>query len=100
MTTGEKAMSAVYAETHETNVLMPILSRLLLMADSYRRGGAPRQASEMYFELAERNADSVEGWQARDRLVEIAEEYEKQSLPRQARGIYERLLEAEEEKSC
>jgi hypothetical protein len=91
-------MSAVYEETHEIKIMMPILSRLLLMADSYRQGGAPKQASEMYFGLAERNPDSMEGWQARDRLVEIAEEYEKQCLPRQARCIYERLLETEEGK--
>ena len=88
-------MGTVYKETDETSHLMPILSRLLLMADSYRQGGAPRQASEMYFELAERNAESVEGWQARDRLVEIAEEYTQLGQPRQARGIYERLLGAE-----
>jgi len=86
-------MSTVDAETIETNVLMPILSRLLRMADSYRGSGLSKQASEMYFELAERNAESVEGWQARDRLVEIAETYERQGLPHQARSIYERLLE-------
>lgn len=70
----------------------PILSRLLRMADSYRRSGSPKQAIEMYFELAERNAESLEGRQANDRLVTIAEEYEQQGLARQARSIYERLL--------
>jgi hypothetical protein len=70
----------------------PILNRLLRMADGYRRGGSPKQAIEMYFELAERNAESLEGRQASDRLLEIAEEYEQQGLARQARSIYERLL--------
>ena len=70
----------------------PILSRLLRMADGYRGSGSPKQAIEMYFELAERNAESLEGRQASDRLVEIAEEYEQQGMARQARSIYERLL--------
>jgi len=70
----------------------PILSRLLRMADGYRRSESPKQAIEMYFELAERNAESLEGRQASDRLLEIAEEYEQQGLARQARSIYERLL--------
>jgi len=87
-------MSTVNEEISKPEVLMPLLSRLLRMADRYRCSGSTKQASEMYFELTERDADSLEGWQARDRLVEIAGEYEQQGLPHQARSIYERLLEA------
>ncbi|MCY2992903.1 MAG: hypothetical protein NTY19_34230 [Planctomycetota bacterium] len=69
-----------------------VLSRLLRMADGYRRSGSPKQAIEIYFELADRNAETPEGQTACERLMEIAEEYEQQGLARQARGIYERLL--------
>ncbi|MCY2989353.1 MAG: hypothetical protein NTY19_15975 [Planctomycetota bacterium] len=104
-------MSIVIEETSESDVFLPtplaplessqakpidtpspILSRLLRMADGYRSSGSPKQAIEMYFELAERNAESLAGRQACDRLVKIAEEYEQQGLARQARSIYERLL--------
>jgi hypothetical protein len=70
----------------------PILGRLLRMADTYRRSGAPKQALEMYFELVEKHPSSVEGQEANGRLLEISEEYELQGQLRQARSIYERLL--------
>ncbi len=72
----------------------PILGRLLRMADTYRRSGAPKQALEMYFELVEKHPASLEGQQAGGRLLEISEEYELQGQLRQARSIYERLLGA------
>jgi hypothetical protein len=70
----------------------PILSRLLRMADTYRRSGAPKQALEMYFELVEKHPESFEGREASGRLMEISEEYEVLGQLRQARSIYERLL--------
>lgn len=83
-------MSTKKEEVCEPKDLM-LLSHLLKMADDYHCNGSVEQARELYFELAERDADSVEGMQARERLVEIAEEYEQQGLLHQARGVYERL---------
>jgi tetratricopeptide (TPR) repeat protein len=91
--TGEKTMIIAYEEPIQSEVFMPILSHLLQMADGYRRNGSPKQAMEMYYELVERNPKSIEGQQARERLVDIAAEYEQQGLPHQARSIYESLLE-------
>ncbi len=85
-------MSAVYEVNNEAEVVLPLLSHLLEMADNYRRSDSPHQAIEMYYELAERNADSFEGQEARCRLLEIAEEYEQADMPHEARSIYERLL--------
>jgi len=88
----ENTMSTVYEVNSEAEVVLPLLSHLLKMADDYRRDGSPHQAIEMDYELAERNADSFVGQEARCRLLEIAEEYEQQDMPHEARSIYERLL--------
>lgn len=70
----------------------PVLARLLQMADRYRHHQAPKQAIEMYFELVASHGQTVEGQQARERLMRVAAEYESQGLLRQARSIYEQLL--------
>lgn len=85
-------MSTAYLETSESLITAQLLNRLLRMADSYRASGLLKQASEMYFELAEQHAPSGEGQVARERLVAIAETYEHLGQPRQARSLYERLL--------
>ena len=85
-------MSTVYEVNNEAEVVLPLLSQLLEMADEYRRNELPHQAMEIYYELAERNADSFEGQEARCRLMEMAEEYERIDMPHEARSIYERLL--------
>jgi lipopolysaccharide biosynthesis regulator YciM len=69
-----------------------VLSRLLQMADVYRRQQSPKQAIEMYFQLVESHGQTPEGQQARERLMRVAAEYEAQGLLRQARSIYEQLL--------
>ena len=90
--TDETLMSTVYFETSEATVTSPLLNRLLQMADGYRENGSLKQASEMYFALAEQHEKSSEGQQARERLVAIAATYEALGQPRQARSVYERLL--------
>ncbi len=80
------------AEPQREEVLSPILTRLLQMADLYFRQGAPKQAIEMYFQLVDVHGQTPEGRQAHDRLMEVAADYESQGLLRQARSIYERLL--------
>lgn len=85
-------MSTAYFETSESLITTSLLNRLLRMADSYRERGLLKQASEMYFELAEQHEPSGESQLARERLVAIAETYEQQGQPRQARSLYERLL--------
>ena len=79
---------------HPAEPLAPILDRLLGMADGYRCSESPKQAMELYFELAELHGETREGRQARDRLMEMAEEYQRQGMPRQARSMYERLLQS------
>ena len=95
-------MSTVYEVNHEAEVVLPLLSHLLQMANDYRSNGSPHQAIEVYYELAEQNADSIEGQEARCQLFEIAREYEQADMPHEARSIYERLLVEQEDKptSC
>jgi hypothetical protein len=69
-----------------------VLERLLQMADTYHRNGAPKQALEMYFSLVDSHGQTYEGQQARARLMTVSAEYERQGMLRQARSIYERLL--------
>ena len=90
-------MSTVYEVNHEAEVVLPLLSHLLQMANDYRSNGSQHQAIEVYYELAERNADSIEGQEARCRLLEIAREYEQADMPHEARSIYERLLVEQED---
>ena len=85
-------MSTVYEVNNEAEVVLPLLSQLLEMADAYRLNESPHQAIEIYYELAERNADTFEGQEARCRLMEMAEEFERIDMPHEARTIYERLL--------
>jgi len=69
-----------------------LLDRLLKLADAYRAEDALRQATEMYFELAETYPHTPQGDQALKWLLSIAEHYEHAGARRQARSIYERLL--------
>ena len=85
-------MSTVYEVNSQAEVVLPLLSDLLKLADDYRRDGSPHQAIELYFELAEQNANSIEGQEARCRLSEMAKGYEQNDMPHEARSIYERLL--------
>ena len=85
-------MSTVYEVNNEAEVVLPLLSQLLEMADAYRLNESPHQAIEISYELAERNADTFEGQEARCRLMEMAEEFERIDMPHEARTIYERLL--------
>ncbi len=85
-------MSTVYEVNSQAEVVLPLLSDLLKLADDYRRDGSPHQAIELYFELAEQNADSIEGQESRCRLSEMAKGYEQNDMPHEARSIYERLL--------
>ena len=78
------------SQSNSTDTL--ILGRLLRIADSYRRSGAPNQAIEMYLELIERNSETPEGRKAHKNLMEICEGYEREGKMRQARALYERLL--------
>lgn len=92
-TTGEEIMSTAYFETNESATSTThLLNRLLRMADTYLENGLLKQASEMYFEIAEQHEPSGEGQLARQRLIAIAETYEQSGQPRQARSVYERLL--------
>jgi hypothetical protein len=70
----------------------PALARLMKVADGYFVSGAVRQATELYFQILEKHADTPQAARARERLMAIAERYEKANERRQARSLYERLL--------
>ena len=74
------------------DLTVPILNRLLRMADNYRTSGALWQAEEMYRTLMEDYADTLQAEQARKRLLELCEAYELDGQLHHARSLYERLL--------
>ncbi|MFO0891268.1 MAG: hypothetical protein U0790_19255 [Isosphaeraceae bacterium] len=71
-----------------------VLDHLIGMAEMYARGGALRQAIELYFEVLGDHGGTPQAGEAEDRLLAIAQHYEDQREFRLARGIYERLLKA------
>lgn len=69
-----------------------MIGRLLAMAHQYRGEGNIRQATEMYWTLAESHAGTVQAEAAKGVLLTMAGEYERNGARRMARSIYERLM--------
>jgi hypothetical protein len=87
------AVSAGAAVSERLPAIVPVLERLMSMADHCLNHHLLRQAAAMYFEMLDRPSAGVpETEHARRCLLEIAEHYEETGNPHQARGIYERLL--------
>ncbi len=76
-----------------TAVDQSMVGRLLAMAHQYRGEGNVRQASEIYWTLAESHAGTVQAEAAKGVLLAMAGEYERNGARRMARSIYERLMD-------
>lgn len=72
-----------------------LLGPLLAMAHRYRGEGNPRQATELYWTLAEDHPGTPQADAAKAALLELAEDYERNNARRMARSMYERLLDLE-----
>jgi len=69
-----------------------LLGRLLAMAHRYRRQGNLRQATELYWTLAEDYPGTPQAGAAKAVLLELATSYEREGARHMARSMYERLL--------
>jgi len=69
-----------------------LLGRLLAMAHRYRGEGKLRQATELYWTLAEDYPGSPQADAARAVLLELATSYERNEARHMARSMCERLM--------
>ena len=72
-----------------------LLGRLLAMAHRYRSEGNFRQATELYWTLAEDYPGTPQADAARAVLLELTEGYERSGARHMTRSMYERLLDLE-----
>lgn len=72
-----------------------LLGRLLAMAQRYRKERSYRQATELFWTLAEEHPGTPQSDAAKVALQELAEEHERAGAQRMARSMYERLLDLE-----
>ena len=86
---GEPAILEAGAANHALH------GRLLAMAHRYRSEGNLRQATELYWTLAEDYPGTPQADASREVLLELAEGYERNEARRMARSMYERLLDLE-----
>lgn len=88
----ERATMTQATSNPDTAVDQSLIGRLLAMAHQYRGEGNIRQATEMYWTLAESHAGTVQAEAAKGVLLAMAVEYERSGARRMARSIYERLM--------
>ena len=77
-------------------VAYALLGRLLEMAQRYRVEGSARQATELFWTLAEDHPDTPQAETAKQELMAMAEDYGRRNNQHMARSIYERLLALED----
>ena len=73
-----------------------LLGRLLAMAQRYRVEGSSRQATELFWTLAEDHPDTPQAEAAKQALMSMAEDCGRLNSHHMARSIYERLLALED----
>jgi len=78
-----------------TAMSQAMLAYLLAMAQQYRKEGNCRQATELFWTLAEEHPQTLEADVAKAELLQLAEGYGRAGAQRMARSMYERLLELE-----
>lgn len=84
------------AETEASAVAsQAMLGRLLAMAQRYRKEGNCRQATELFWTLAEEHPETPQADAAKAELLELAEGYGRAGAQHMARSMYERLLDLE-----
>ena len=79
------------------NPIQPsLIDRLLALARQYHKEGSIRQATEIYWTLAESHPDQPQGIASRVELLALAEGYERHGARHSARSIYDRLMYLEQ----
>ena len=72
-----------------------LVGRLLVMAQQYQSEGNTRQATEMFWTLAEDYQGTPQADAAQAALLEMAEGYERNHARHMARSMYTRLMRLE-----
>ena len=72
-----------------------LVGRLLAMAQQYQREGNIRQATEMFWTLADDYQGTAQADAAKAALLAMAEGYERNHARHMARSMYTRLLRLE-----
>ena len=72
-----------------------LVGRLLVMAQQYQSEGNLRQATEMFWTLAEDYQGTPQADAAQAALLEMAEGYERNHARHMARSMYTRLMRLE-----
>ena len=73
-----------------------LVGRLLRMAQQYQSEGNIRQATEMFWTLAEDYQGTPQADAAKAALLKMAEGYERNNARHMARSMYERLMGLED----
>jgi hypothetical protein len=76
-------------------VSRPLVGRLLVMAQQYQSENNVRQATEMFWALAEDYQGTPQSDAAKAALLQVAEGYERNNARHMARSIYTRLMSLE-----
>ena len=92
--------NAIQSDSHalvtDAAVNRPLVGRLLRMAQQYQSEGSIRQATEMFWTLAEDYQGMPQVDAAKAALLEMAEGYERDNARHMARSIYTRLMRLED----
>ena len=88
--------NAIQSDSHAlvagAAVNRPLVGRLLRMAQQYQSEGSIRQATEMFWTLAEDYQGTPQADAAKAALLEMAECYESDNARHMARSMYTRLM--------
>ena len=88
--------NAIQSDSHalvaSAAVNRPLVGRLLRMAQQYQSEGSIRQATEMFWTLAEDYQGTPQADAAKAALLEMAEGYERDNARHMARSMYTRLM--------
>jgi len=88
--------NAIQSDSHAlfagAAVNRPLVGRLLRMAQQYQSEGSIRQATEMFWTLAEDYQGTPQADAAKAALLEMAEGYERDNARHMARSMYTRLM--------
>ena len=91
--------NAIQSDSHAvaagTAVNGSLVGRLLRMAQQYQSEGNIRQATEMFWTLAEDYQGTPQADAAKAALLEMAESYERNHARHMARSMYTRLMRLE-----
>lgn len=91
--------NAIQSDSHAlvagAAVNLPLVGRLLRMDQQYQSEGSIRQATEIFWTLAEDYQGTPQVDAAKAALLEMAEGYERDNARHMARSMYTRLMRLE-----